>query len=286
MSAWLAKFVLRFSAYITGIFLSTILAFVLSSAVLASHGLSTLVATALSRVGIETAQLALERKNTKLTAKNKNLTQTTRNLVGSTEELLRTSKAFKAQSLKLQKGNAKLLAETRSLKARGAKNLDLVRRTRGKVIKRATNSAARNLAAMPMESVPIVGVATVVTVTALELHDLCAIIEMVDDLSLAVGVAPDNPTEVDTACNAWRDGLDATTRKLASAETKMRDSARDAKDVIGGTIYTACTSLGVCQEVGVTKPAPVVPVTPKSSFYDEMVNTASKYMDIVAKYYK
>ena len=46
-------------------------------------------------------------------------------------------------------------------------------RLTARIVQRSGVNAARNLASMPLESVPVVGALTIVSVTALEVHDAC-----------------------------------------------------------------------------------------------------------------
>ena len=111
----------------------------LSLSILASSTLSGLATNFLSKVGVETTEAVLTKKNTQLTKK-------------------------------LNQGKT------------------AARTARKSVVKRATTSAIRNIASMPAEAIPVIGVGTIAVVTALELDDMCAIMGFVDDLTESMGL--------------------------------------------------------------------------------------------------
>ena len=106
--------------------------------------------------------------------------------------------------------------EERLAKRRAAKEI------RGKAIGRATASAQRNIAAMPLEAVPIAGVATVLTVTAWEIADLCQIVIHVDELSTLYD--PETTSdEVTELCKSWRTEVGKTTTVIKETQGALTD---------------------------------------------------------------
>jgi hypothetical protein len=218
----------------------------LSLSILASSTLSGLATNFLSKVGVETTEAVLTKKNVRLSQSNTQLTK------------------------KLNQGKA------------------AARTARKSVVNRATKSAIRNIASMPAEAIPVIGVGTIAVVTALELDDMCAIMGFVDDLTESMGLDDHDVSEVQTYCRDWRDQLKQTSQILKSTETSMREGWDSSQATIGGTIYEACTSLGVCEEVGLPKQEPPSSQTPTRvppSLHDEMVKQTTGYIEIVADYW-
>ena len=159
------------------------------------------------------------------------------------------------------------------------------RTARKSVVKRATTSAIRNIASMPAEAIPVIGVGTIAVVTALELDDMCAIMGFVDDLTESMGLDDHDVSEVQTYCRDWRDQLEKTSQTLKSTETSMRQGWESSQVTIGGTIYEACTSFNLCEEVGLPKQKPPSSQTPTRvppSLHDEMIKQTTEYIEIVA----
>ena len=208
----------------------------LSLSILASSTLSGLATNFLSKVGVETTEAVLTKKNTQLTKK-------------------------------LNQGKT------------------AARTARKSVVKRATTSAIRNIASMPAEAIPVIGVGTIAVVTALELDDMCAIMGFVDDLTESMGLDDHDVSEVQTYCRDWRDQLEKTSQTLKSTETSMRQGWESRQVTIGGTIYEACTSFNLCEEVGLPKQKPPSSQTPTRvppSLHDEMIKQTTEYIEIVA----
>ena len=91
-------------------------------------------------------------------------------------------------------------------------------------------SAIRNIASMPAEAIPVIGVGTIAVVTALELDDMCAIMGFVDDLTESMGLDDHDVSEVQTYCRDWRDQLEKTSQTLKTTEDRNAPSdGRPAK---------------------------------------------------------
>ena len=141
---------------------------------------------------------------------------------------------------------------------------------------------------MPAEAIPVIGVATIAVVTALELDDMCAIMGFVDDLTESMGLDGHDASEVQTYCRDWRDQLEKTNQTLKTAQDALRERWESSQVTIGGTIYEACSSLGVCEEVGLPKQEPPSSQTPtrvSPSLHDEMIKQTNGYIEIVEDYW-
>ena len=115
-----------------------------------------------------------------------------------------------------------LTKENKALKAKQARQIASAKVMRSRVVKRAKTSTVRNIATMPAEAIPVLGVATIVAVTALEVDDMCAIVEYTDELMGELNIDPDR-TETEEMCLSWRKRLADTKSKISDAGEKTRD---------------------------------------------------------------
>ena len=215
----------------------------LSLSILASSTLNGLATNFLAKVGVETTEAVLTRKNVDISRKNTQLRK------------------------KLDEGK------------------EAIKLARKRVVNRASKSAIRNIASMPAEAIPVIGVGTIAVVTALELDDMCAIMGFVDDLTKTMSLDDYDASEIQGYCREWRDQLEKTSLTLKSTETSMRQGWESSQVTIGGTIYEACTSFDLCEEVGLPKQEPPSSQTPTRvppSLHDEMVKQTTEYIEIVA----
>ena len=134
-----------------------------------------------------------------------------------------------ASSALEQRARAEAVQEERLAKRKAATEI------REKAIRKATTSAKRNIAAMPLEAIPILGVTTVVGVTAWEIKDLCEIMIYVDDLSSLYEAEP-SADETLELCKSLHEELDETGAKL-------RISREDAVRVYDDSISKLTTSI-------------------------------------------
>ena len=242
-------FTMRISGFLAFLLVSVVpifLSAVLSLSILASSTLSGLATNFLSKVGIETTESVLTKKNLHLTRSNDQLNK------------------------KLNQGE--VAAKT----------------ARNNVIKRAKKNAIRNIASMPAEAIPVIGVGTIAVVTALELDDMCAIMEFVDDLTKDMSLDDHDASEVQTYCREWRVQLKQASQILKSTETSMRKGWESSQTTIGGTIYDACTSFKLCEDVGLPTQAPPSSQTPTKvspSLQEEIIKQTTEYIEIVADYW-
>jgi len=175
----------------------------------------------------------------------------------------------------LTKENARL--STKLNQAKGAAKL-----ARNRVVERAVKSARRNIASMPAEAIPVIGVGTIAMVTALELDDMCAIMGFVDELTATMELAKRDVSAVQNYCRGWRNQLEKTSDKLKSVELSMRHRWESSEAVIGGAIYEACTSFNLCKDVGLQTEVPLPSQTPTKvspSLLEEMGKQTTKYIE-------
>ena len=208
-------------------------------------------------------------------------------LSGLATSLLAKAGVETAESV-LTRQNQQLRSSNKLLDKKLKNGRAVATRVQGNVVKRAKKSAKRNVLSMPAEAIPIIGLGTIVAVTALELDDMCAIMEYVDELTSALELESSEPTEVQQYCSSWRAELQQTAKSLESAEASMRSVWGSARDSIGESMYNACRMLGTCQELNISQPQNTPAAHPpqiQPNLYDEMVNQTSDYFGVIGRYW-
>ena len=102
------------------------------------------------------------------------------------------------------------------------------------VSSRTLRLAGMNVAAVPMEAVPVAGVFAILTVTAAELHMTCANIADIDKIYQAMGIETDN-TQATVACMNYISEFEDYNKdigQLAEKITKWIDPIDDVADEI------------------------------------------------------
>lgn len=91
------------------------------------------------------------------------------------KDLKKTKSDLKAKEKKLRQTRAKVVGTRDKIKTRIAKNVSV------------------NLASIPAESIPIIGIASIVAVTVMDLRDACDTMTDLDDLSVTLGFEDADP---------------------------------------------------------------------------------------------
>lgn len=116
---------------------------------------------------------------------------------------------------------------------------------RKKAISKATSSAKRNIAAMPLEAVPVLGVATVLTVTVWEVADLCELMIYIDDLTRLHDpeIAADETTEL---CKSFHEEVDNQISEIEKSKNAAANAFKESKDALENQfkIFTEYYGLG------------------------------------------
>jgi hypothetical protein len=94
------------------------------------------------------------------------------------KELKNTKSDLKAKEKKLRQMRAKVVGTRDRIKTRIAKNVSV------------------NLASIPTEAIPVIGIASIVAVTAMDLKDACDTMTDLDDLSVTLGFEDVDPETI------------------------------------------------------------------------------------------
>lgn len=163
----------------------------------------------LEQRAVEAETLASQRatRNRALARDRRELSLKVKSLTAELEEAETRATQHAARSRVLERRrrelstNAKLLAsKLETSEARIARQLEDVDRVTARIARRATRNAARNVASLPMESLPVFGAVTMAGVTALELRDACRTVSDMDELRKLTGMPPSDPDLVSKTC--------------------------------------------------------------------------------------
>ena len=152
-----------------------------------------------SATGISAVANSLKHGNDTLKRKNGKL-------VAEADGLKRKNGKLVAEADGLKRKNGKLVAEADGLKARNLTKNRAVEKITSRIAVRTTRSATLNVAAIPVEAIPGVGIGVALAVTTWELTEACGIMRDMKELNIALGSA--EPVADDAVC-----GMEPPTKK-------------------------------------------------------------------------
>lgn len=147
----------------TTVVFGAIFGFILNLIILSSTALLGLAGKFLNTIGIGSAVDVLEEKLDRQTKKNADLAQR----------------------------NKKLEVENRRMERAIATNKQLTSRVGKRIGKRTAIGLGRNVAAVPFESAPVIGISVIAATTALEVSDACATMADIDQVFVSLGLEPE-----------------------------------------------------------------------------------------------
>ena len=148
----------------------------------------------------------LKKKNGKLVAEADGLKRKNGKLVAEADGLKRKNGKLVAEADGLKRKNGKLVAEADGLKARNLTKNKAVEKITSRIVDRTTRSATLNVAAIPVEAIPGVGIGAALAVTTWELTEACGIMRDMKEINIALGSA--EPVADDAVC-----GMEPPTKK-------------------------------------------------------------------------
>ena len=140
----------------------------------------------------------LKTKNNKLAAEADGLKRKNSKLIAEAEGLKTKNSKLAAEAEGLKTKNGKLVAEADNLKARNLTKIKAVEKITSRIADRTTRSATLNVAAIPVEAIPGVGIGVALAVTTWELTEACGIMRDMKELNIALGSA--EPVADDAVC--------------------------------------------------------------------------------------
>lgn len=211
-----------------------ILSFVMTIASFVFAPLATLAYSAAMRVFGTTAVATL--------SESADLRQRNQRLEQRAQTLERERTRLAADNADLRSRNQQLVASNQHLERQLDTHRTRTRVTAQKVATRATRASTRSMAAIPVESVPLLGVSTIIATTVWDIHDTCRLLDDMDEILAGFGEQP-----VETAFKSLCDSiplLDAHAKhygrmtvaecraEAVSARNRVYDLARLASEEI------------------------------------------------------
>ncbi len=149
-------------------------------------------------------------------------------------DLIKSSPTNKIQ--KLKKKNITLKKDKAEIKKIITKNKTTMSKVVAKnkaiaarISTRVVRNSGMNLLSVPVEAVPIIGIASIVLVTAKDLHDACETMKDIEEL-LLMGDKQNRTTDTVKVCGQKAPTVDEVMESLD-------EKYRGINDAIGGTIY-------------------------------------------------
>lgn len=114
--------------------------------------------------------------------------------------LTRGNENLRRRNVTLSTNNRQLSGTNRQLQRQIGTNRRVVRSAATRIGGRAVRTATRSIAAIPIESVPILGVATIIATTAWEIRDVCRTLDDMAEIQREMGDEPESTWHA-LACN-------------------------------------------------------------------------------------
>lgn len=159
----------------------------------------------------------------------------------SNRELHRTNRQQAQANRVLSTENQRLITNNNRLSGQLSGHRQVTASTASRIGQRAVRMSTRSIAAIPLESVPILGVTTIIATTAWEIRDTCATLDDMDEIQRQIGQEP-NKSFASRVCENMplqgarvdHYGNKSVSECRADAETardqvfELADQARDA----------------------------------------------------------
>lgn len=91
----------------------------------------------------------------------------------------------------LSQRNQQLNAANQNLERQAARQRQIASNSANRIKRRSAHLASRSIAAIPAESIPILGVTTIVATTAWDLSDACKTVRDMGEIQISLGLDPD-----------------------------------------------------------------------------------------------
>ena len=154
---------------------------------------ATLVA---SKNVLEAKHTALGREQASMKSKNAELEKSHAELTSKHAALEKGHAELTSKHADLGRENAATLAKHAELKSITAQRTATTKTISKRLATRAVRNATRNSSSVLAESIPYLGVAVVLGVTALDLHDACQTLKDMNELNAAFEQAQEDPSKV------------------------------------------------------------------------------------------
>lgn len=180
---------------------------------------------------LEAEKRALSTQNEVLVKTNKDidskytaLRKTTNELDTKNAALLNANKELESSHAALQRTNKDLESKHDELKRVGQNNKVAVRKASGKIARRSVTVVARNISSMPAESIPFIGIAVIVGVTAWDVYDACQILKELNEMSTEIGNDAEDESKV---CGVHVPTKEEVIEEMKSNSKEVYERARE-----------------------------------------------------------
>lgn len=116
-------------------------------------------------------------------------------------DLRRTNQNLNRRNSDLSTRNQRLSTTNHQLERQISGHRQVTANTARRVGQRAVGTTTRSVAAIPIESVPMIGISTIIATTLWEIRDACRTLDDMAEIQKQLGLEPD-PSFADKACNA------------------------------------------------------------------------------------
>lgn len=165
----------------------------------------------------------LESKNKQLIADNSNKSRQIEDFKTQTADLDSKNKQLLADNSNQVKELDELSGNNKKLTKQLSDNGDAVKKTAGAVHKRLAKGVARNVAAIPGESVPYFGIGIIIASTTLDIYDACQTMKDINSLLVLLRQGEENPE----LCGQKVPTVDEV---IANAKSDWKKSAKAVND--------------------------------------------------------
>ena len=134
---------------------------------------------------------ALQRSNRNFTQRNQTLGERNRNLKASNQELQQANARQARANHILSTDKQRLITDNKLLRERHNDYRRVTASTARRIGQRAVRTSTRSIAAIPLESVPFLGVTTIIATTAWEIRDTCNTLDDMAEIQRRLDQEPD-----------------------------------------------------------------------------------------------
>lgn len=123
----------------------------------------------------------------------------TRSIREQNRRLHQQNSRLQASNNELSSRNHQLSENNRHLERQAVRQRGEVARHADRIKKRSTRQTARSISAIPAESIPVIGVTTIIATTAWDISDTCRLLQDMSEIQRSLGDEPDE-TMAETIC--------------------------------------------------------------------------------------
>ena len=198
---WLWRFIGGLRRGLVLVVLLAMLAFNVAS--FAVDGLTDVMSGVAKAVFGRSAVAVLSQQVTTLKERNTTLKERNTTLETGNKQLVRRNTTLDRENRQLVRRNITLGDNLQANRARVREARSNADNATRRIAQRAIRGAGRNVAAVPLEAVPVVGVATVVAVTALDVKEACDTLHDMQDLRVAAGIDAERQDWTSQVCGTF-----------------------------------------------------------------------------------